>query len=379
MKRTLIGIIAILSSALVFSACGNIDDESSAEPKVTSADSSSLSDSSETTSAKSVTTTTVSSADDSSSAVTTTSIVTGTDKNGKVTTLIIGEGGKILSTFKNSNTTSKTTTKATAKTTTTKQSNSVNNNQNNGGNYNNNGGNNGGNYYQPENNGGNYNNGGNNNTPVVNDPPQTQAQTQKKTTTTTQPPQTKPAPVQTEKQFKDMTPVEMVEKFSGDDLTKAYLKFALGKENATLTEYDWELIRQDFIEYGMENYNGKKDFYYDTFGGYTISYPYPIKLVPNYSLAGYDCAHLDVGSGAYCYTELTFMFKNVTTESDLYNIAESVRNDIMPFWDTAIESVHYIRTSSGALDSDNTKLVEAACEIEFNIGPADDGYLWFLT
>lgn len=371
MKRTLIGIIAILSSVLVFSACGNIDDESSAEPKVTAADSSSLSDSSATTSAKSITTTTVSS-DDSSSKVTTTSIVTGTDRNGKVTTLIIGEGGKILSTFKNSNTTSKTTTKTTAKTTTTKQGNS-NNNQIGGGNYNNNGGNNGGNYYQPNNNDDNNDNdGGNNNTPVVNDPPQTQAQTHKKTTTTTQPPQTKPAPVQTEKQFKDMTPVEMVENFSGDDLTRAYLRFALGKKNVTLSDYDWELIRQDFIEYGMENYNGKKDFYYDTFGGYTISYPYPIKLVPNYSLAGYDCAHLDVGSGAYCYTELTFMFKNVTTESDLYEIAENVRNDIMPFWDTAIESWYCMIESTGYW-------IEEDCTIEFNIGPADDGYLWFLT
>ena len=100
MKRTditrTIASLLITAAMLGVTGCGNVNtDTSSAAPKATTT-------AAETTEMGTMTsrsaTTTVSS-DDSSSRVTTTSIVTGTDRNGNVTTLIIGEGGNILSTL----------------------------------------------------------------------------------------------------------------------------------------------------------------------------------------------------------------------------------------------------------------------------------------
>lgn len=380
MKKTLISIIAVISTALVFAACGNIEDDSNTEPKVTAADSSAIDSSTADTTAstKSATTTSISSADDSSSKATTTSIVTGTDKNGKVTTLIIGEGGKILSTSPNNKTTTKTTTKTTAKTT-TKQVGSNNNNQNNGGNNNNNyNNNNNQNNYQPNSGGGNsgnQNSGGNNSpAPVQTNPPQTE----RKTTTTTQAPQTQPpAPVVTEKQFKDLSGLEKIENCGFDDLTKAYLKFGYGKKNVELSGYEWELIRQDIIDYGMENVNGQKDFYIDEFGGYTISFPYPIKLIVNSSYEGEEHAHYDASAHTYYYGGMAADILSATSENDLYNVSLETKEHTYAIWNQAIESHHTICESGNWFNNPN--LAELVCTIEFNIGMMPDGGVWFLT
>lgn len=377
MKKTLISIIAVISTALVFTACGNIEDDSNTEPKVTAADSSIVdsSTSDTTTSTTSAATTSITSADDSSSRVTTTTIVTGTDRNGSITTLIIGEGGKILSTSPNNKTTTKTTTKTTAKTT-TKQVGSNNNNQNNGGNNNNNyNNNNNQNNYQPNSGGGNngnQNNGGNNSpAPVQTNPPQTQ--TERKTTTTTQAPQTQPpAPVVTEKQFKDLSGLEKIENCGFDDLTKAYLKFGYGKKNVELSGYEWELIRQDIIDYGMENVNGQKDFYIDEFGGYTISFPYPVKLVVNSSYEGEEHAHYDAATHTYYYGGKEAAILRANSEQDMYDIAIETRDYSYGIYDQAMENYHTYIESTGYW-------IEADCTIEFNIGMMPDGGVWFLT
>lgn len=376
MKRTLISIIAVISTALVFTACGNIEDDSNTEPKVTAADSSIVdsSTSDTTTSTTSAATTSITSADDSSSRVTTTTIVTGTDRNGSITTLILGEGGKILSTFPNNKTTTKTTTKTTAKTT-TKQVGS-NNNQNNGGNNNNNyNNNNNQNNYQPNSSGGNngnQNNGGNNSpAPVQTNPPQTQ--TERKTTTTTQAPQTQPpAPVVTENQFKDLSGLEKIENCGFDDLTKAYLKFGYGKKNVELSGYEWELIRQDIIDYGMENVNGQKDFYIDEFGGYTISYPYPVKLIVNSSYEGEEHAHYDSRADSYYYGFDYWDINDAENENQLYDISSEVKERSYEIYDQAMENYHTYIESSGYW-------IEEDCTIEFNIGMMPDGGVWFLT
>lgn len=377
MKKTLISILAAISTALIFTACGNIEDDSNTGPKVTAADSSIVDSTADTTT--SAATTSITSADDSSSRVTTTTIVSGKDKNGKITTLIIGEGGKILSTSPNNKTTTKTTTKTTAKTT-TKQAGS-NGNQNNGGNNNNSYSyNNNQNNYQPNSGGGNsgnQNNGGNNSpAPVQTNPPQTQ--TERKTTTTTQKPQTQPpAPVVTEKQFKDLSGLEKIENCGFDDLTKAYLKFGYGKKNVELTDYEWELIRQDIIDYGMENVNGQKDFYIDEFGGYTISYPYPVKLIVNSSYEGEEHAHYDSSADSYYYGFDYWDINDAENENQLYDIASKVKERSYEIWDMAIESHHTICESGNWFNNPN--LAELVCTIEFNIGIMPDGGAWFLT
>lgn len=374
-KRLCVAICAAIMTIGMMSGCGNVDDTSSAKPKTTSADSLVSSDSSfAETSKKSVMTTTTTSDDDSSSKVTTTSIVTGTDRNGKVTTLIIGEGGRILSTFKNGSTTSKTTTKADAKTTTTKRD-SSNSNQNGGGNSGGNSNNNNGN---SGNNGGGGNSGYN--SPTQTDPPQTESPK-----TTTRKPEPKPTQTTTEKpkpqpdkNIKDLPIEEKINSCNFDDLTTAYLKFGCGKANIEISDYEWQLIRQDMIDYGFENIEGKTEFFReDPFGDYTITFPYPVHLIVNESYEGESHAHYDVWTSEYFYGGYYSDVLKAENEEQMLEVAEKVRNSVRPTLEWAVESFYWTTDSTGAYDDPD--IAEIACTIEYNFGMMDDGSVWFLT
>lgn len=358
-KRLCTAICVAIVTMGMMSGCGNVDDTSSANPKTTSADSLASSDNSFAETSKKSVTITTSSSDDSSSKVTTTSIVTGTDRNGNVTTLIIGEGGKILSTFKNGSATSKTTTKADVKTTTTKRSGSNVDQNNNGGNTNN-GGNSGDNSgYDP---------------PAQTDPPQTEPPK-----TTTQKPEPKPTQTTTEKpNFKDLPIEEKINSCNFDDLTTAYLKFGCGKANIEISDYEWQLIRQDMIDYGFENIEGKTEFFReDPFGDYTITFPYPVHLIVNESYEGESHAHYDVWTSEYFYGGYYSGVLKAENEEQMLEVAEKVRNSVRPTLEWAVESFYWTTDSTGAYDDPD--IAEIACTIEYNFGMMDDGSVWFLT
>lgn len=136
-----------------------------------------------------------------------------------------------------------------------------------------------------------------------------------------------------------------------------------------MSDYEWSLIKQDIIDYGMDNINGKKDFYYDSFGGYTISYPYPVKLIYNESC---EYAELDADADYYYYGFEYSTINSAESKNQLYDIAIEVQNESHEIYNAAIENYYFMIESTGYW-------IEQDCTIEFNIGLADNGRVWFLT
>lgn len=348
--------VSFIFAASLLTSCGSVEKPS--DSKAVS-DTSSVAAESETTKAATTTTNTLTSKN-SMSSVTTTSIVTGTDKNGKVTTLIIGEDGRILSTFKNGSTTSKagtsTTSKATAKTT-TKSGSSNNNTQNNGNNggysYNNNSGNN----EQNNNNNNNYN-GNNDNNNYSPAPEQTKTQTQA--------PQTKPATTTTTQQQS-----VSIDSADLDDTLKAYLRFGRGDK---VSDYDWELIRKDICDYTLDKFNGKSYFEFDEdgWGTYVAEFAAPLNLSVNTSWTDYSHAHLDAGTDLNVNSVYYYPIAEAKNNNELYNIAIEIRDCSRNISDIAIKNWHYwLNDDGGIRESDST--------FQFNIGIEDSGWVWFLT
>lgn len=341
-----------LCGIMTLTACGNVESDNSDADRVTDTSSSSADSILDTTTSTKAATTTADSSDDSSSRVTTTTIVSGTDRNGNVTTLIIGEGGKILSTSQNNKTTSKTTAKTTAKTTTKAAVNNVQNNGDGNNNYS----------YNNEQNSNQENN--NNYSPA---PVQTQApQTERKTATQA------PTPVTTTTTTAQSQSVS-IDTADLDDTLKAYLRFGRGDK---VSSYDWELIRQDVCNYAIENFNGKKDFIYAE-DGYHYSFTVPLNLSVNTSWTDYSHAHYDGGSDLNVNNVYYFPIINATSDNELNDLAIQIQERVRKTFDQGLYNYWWCCYDHG--DFDNPKIAPLCSELAFNIGIEDTGWVWFLT
>jgi hypothetical protein len=148
------------------------------------------------------------------------------------------------------------------------------------------------------------------------------------------------------------------------DTMKAWRKLCEGK---SISGSEWELIRQDIVNYGVQKFNGKTtvelncgiDFYTRTFQN-------PLNLSVNGSLKGMSHAHLD----AYAEPECAAMINYASSEEEIYEIVEQTRADCLSVVDSGIESWYEFCEMNDCL--------EYASDLEFNVG-LDGTAIWFLT
>jgi hypothetical protein len=148
------------------------------------------------------------------------------------------------------------------------------------------------------------------------------------------------------------------------DTMKAWRKLCEGK---SISNSEWELVRQDIVNYGVQKFNGKTtvelncgiDFYTRTFQS-------PLNLSVNGSLKGMSHAHLD----AYADPECSAMINYASNEEEIYEIVEQTRADCLSVVDSGIESWYEFCEINDCL--------EYASDLEFNVG-LDGTAIWFLT
>jgi hypothetical protein len=148
------------------------------------------------------------------------------------------------------------------------------------------------------------------------------------------------------------------------DTMKAWRKLCEGK---SISGSDWELVRQDIVDYGVQKFDGKTtvdlncgiDFYTRTFQS-------PLNLSVNGSLKGMSHAHLD----AYADPECSAMINYASSEEEIYSIVEQTRIDCLSVVDSGIESWYEFCEINDCL--------EYASNLEFNVG-LDGTAIWFLT
>lgn len=346
----------ILGFVISCTGCGNVETSDTSR-----ADSSSAAQTTSTTTASSVKTdlSASSAATTTKATENTTSVVSHTDKNGnKVIDFFVDSKGNIIPPEKSSATTTSVSGKV--KTTTTTKS-AANTQQNNGGNNNYPGNNN------HEQNNDQQNNSGSNNSPAPVQTNAPQTQTERKTTTTTQPPKTTTTTAASQQNVS-------IDTADLDDTLKAYLHFGNGDK---ISSAQWELIRRDICDYGLEKFNGKTTFEFGegnpiTPGTYVAEFVAPLNISVNTSWTDYSHAHLDVGCGDNIYATYYYEIRDAKSSDELYNIALKIQNSNRTIIDDGIATWHWwLNDDGGIRESDST--------FQFNVGIMDDGYVWFLT
>jgi hypothetical protein len=148
------------------------------------------------------------------------------------------------------------------------------------------------------------------------------------------------------------------------DTMKAWRKLCEGK---SISNSEWELVRQDIVNYGVQKFNGKTTV--DLSCGiefYTRTFQSPMNLSANTSLKGMSHAHLD----AYAEPECSAMINYASSEEEIYEIVEQTRIDCLSVVDSGIESWYEFCETNDSL--------KYASYLEFNVG-LDGTAIWFLT
>lgn len=183
-------------------------------------------------------------------------------------------------------------------------------------------------------------------------PPKPAATTQKPQTTTQQTTTQKPSTT------KPQNTVQW------SDTMKAWRKLCEGK---SINGAEWELVREDIVSYGMQEFNGKTTVELNCgIDLYTRTFQSPLNLTENTSLKGLSHAHLD----AYADADSRWLIDYAGNEEEVYRILEQSRADCLTVIDIGLESWYEFCEVNDCL--------KYASSLEFNVG-LDGTTIWFLT